>query len=472
MRKRLLPLLALILSGCAVGPDYQAPEPQAPAQFTEAHSDGVFSRSDEARFWGGFDDPLLADLIDDVLSANQDLEAAVARFKRADALLRGSRREQLPTIGASASAASQHLAAAERASVTGDDDIELYQVSANASWEPDLFGRLRRATEARSARLESARAELDALQVALVGQVASSYFELRGLQQQLAVARRNVELQRDSLTIVDARMQAGRSTRFDVMRARSQLESTRAAIPDLQADIRARMHRIAVLTGQAPGSLIPRLSTPVALPTAMPVIPVGSPGSVLRRRPDIRVAERDLAAATADIGVATADLFPRFSLDALLGSVALDSSNLFTGPAESRRVALGIDWTFLNFGRVRARIDAQDAQAQAALAEYRQVVLEALEETENRLVRYHRAQLRSERLAAAAEAASDAAALARTRYDQGYIGYFEVLDAEREQLNTQNALEQSRTVTVLAMVNLYRSLAGAPQEAATTASVN
>ncbi|BES72793.1 hypothetical protein RE428_38110 [Marinobacter nanhaiticus D15-8W] len=260
MHRVSLLLAVVLLAGCAVGPDYEHPAVDAPDQFTEVHSGLPFDRAQEARFWSGFDDPILADLIDQVLSANQDLKVAVARYERADALLRGSRREQLPTVGASASAASQHLAAAERSSIDGDDDIELYEVNANASWELDLFGRLRRASEAQAARFEAAGAELDALQVALVGQVASSYFELRGLQQQLDVAQQNVQIQRDSLGIVEARLEAGRSTNFDVMRARSQLESTRAAIPELQAEIRTRMHRIAVLTGQAPGSLIDALS--------------------------------------------------------------------------------------------------------------------------------------------------------------------------------------------------------------------
>ncbi|BES72794.1 hypothetical protein RE428_38120 [Marinobacter nanhaiticus D15-8W] len=163
--------------------------------------------------------------------------------------------------------------------------------------------------------------------------------------------------------------------------------------------------------------------------------------------------------------------FPRFSLDALIGSVALDSSDLFTSSSESRRVALGIDWTFLNFGRVRARIDARDAEASAALAQYEQVILEALEETENLLVRYHRFQDRTALLKEASQAARNAAELARTRYERGYIGYFEVLDAEQELLDTENALERSRTSTVLSMVNLYRSLAGAPLEPESTASV-
>lgn len=464
MRKRFLALAPLLLAGCAVGPDYQAPDVQAPEQFTESDSTAAFSAADEARFWGGFDDPLLASLIQDVLTDNPSLQAALARYQRADALVRGSKAEQLPEIGASASAASQHLSVAER-SGSSDANIDLYEVNANASWELDLFGQLRRASEAEVARLQAAGSEVNALKVSLAGEIAASYFELRGLQQQLSVARGNVQIQRDSLDIVRSRLEAGRSTRFDVRRAEAQLERTRAALPQLEADVRVQMHRIAVLTGRAPGELIPRLSAPEPLPTALPVIPPGTPGDVLRRRPDIRVAERQLAAATADIGVATADLYPHFSLNALVGSVALDSGNLFTGSAESRSIGLGIDWSFLNFGRVRSRIDAADADAQAALANYRQVILDALEETENRLVRYARAQQRTERLAASAAAARDAANLARTRYEQGYIGYFEVLDAEREQLDSENALEQGRTASVLAMVNLYRALAGAPGSA-------
>ncbi|WP_111494692.1 efflux transporter outer membrane subunit [Marinobacter bohaiensis] len=463
MRKRYLALAPLLLAGCAVGPDYQAPDVQAPEQFSEARDSAPFSAADEARFWGGFNDPVLADLIDDVMTDNQTLQAALARFERADALLRGARADRMPTIGASASARSQHLAEAERTSAdTGDADVDVYRVSANASWELDLFGRLRRASEAQAARLQAAGAELDALRVSLAGEVAASYFELRGLQQQLDVARNNVRIQRESLDIVRSRLDAGRSTRFDERRAEAQLERTRAALPQLEADVRVRMHRIAVLSGRAPGELIPRLSEAEPLPSALPLIPAGTPGDVLRRRPDILAAERQLAAATADIGVATADLYPRFSLDALLGSVAVDGGDLFSAGAESRAVGLGIDWSFLNFGRVRSRIDAADADAQAALANYRQAILDALEETENRLVRYARAQERTERLQASARAAREAAELARTRYEQGYIGYFEVLDAEREQLDSENALEQGRTASVLAMVNLYRALAGAP----------
>lgn len=337
MHKSIVLLTALTwLSGCAVGPDYQPVEPDAPERFLEAPQTPSGS-ADEQRFWAGFEDPMLAGLIRQTLDANRDLRAALARYQRAEALLRGSRAEQLPNVGVSASAAEQHLADVERTPPgAGDDRVELYQAAAGLSWELDLFGRLRRASEAQRAELGAAGADLAALQVALVGQLATSYFELRGLQQQLLVARSNVDNQRQSLEIVRSRLDAGRGTAFDQVRAVAQLEATRAVIPDLQAAVRARMFRIAVLTGQNPGALVDELGPPAPLPESLPVIPVGSPGEVLRRRPDIRAAERRLAAASARIGVATADLFPSFSLDALIGSVASDSGDLFSA---TRRVS-------------------------------------------------------------------------------------------------------------------------------------
>ncbi len=450
-----------LLAGCAVGPDYQAPATPEPDTFSEGRqaSGGV----DQQRFWQGFDDPMLAQLIDQTLAANHTLEGAVARYERAAALLYGAERDQWPSVTANASAAEQYLAGIEQSPPgAGPERVQRYQAGLAANWELDLFGRLRRATEAQRAELDAAGADLGAVQVALAGQLASSYFELRGLQQQYRVAQQSVALQQQSLDIVEARVEAGRGTEFDQVRARAQLERTRAELPILQAGIRAAMHRIAVLTGQPPLALVGTLSPPAQLPEALPTIPVDSPGEVLRRRPDIAAAERRLAAATARIGVATADLFPRFTLSGLLGTVAADTSDLFTGPAESRRVALGIDWTFLDHGKVKARIEAAGADSRAALASYQQAVLEALEEAETRLVRYQRAQEREGRLKRAMTDAEQAVELARTRYEQGFIGYFEVLTAEQEFTATRDAAVRSRTAVTLAMVDVYRALVGAP----------
>lgn len=451
-----------LLTGCAVGPDYQVPATPEPQAFSGGE-DILAGRTDQQRFWRGFDDPLLEQLIAQTLTSNLTLEEALARYERAAALLYGAERDQWPSLTASASATEQHLADIEQSPPgTGPERVQRFQAGVVASWELDLFGRLKRATEAQRAELEATGADLSAMQLALAGQLTNSYFELRGLQQQYQVAHRNLALQQQSLDIVEARVDAGRGTEFDKARAQVQLERTRAELPALQADIRAAMHRIAVLTGQPPLALVEQLSAQSGLPEVVPMIPVDTPGDVLRRRPDIAAAERRLAAATARIGVATADLFPRFTLSGLLSSVAVDSGDLFTGSAESRRVALGIDWTFLDHNRVKARIDAAGADNRAALASYQQTVLEALEEVETRLVRYQRAQQRDDRLAQAMNNAEKAVDLAHARYEEGFIGYFEVLTTEQEYVSTRDAAVRSRTEVILAMVDVYRSLMGAP----------
>ena len=276
------------------------------------------------------------------------------------------------------------------------------------------------------------------------------------------MAEQNVELQQASLDIVSARLDAGRGTEFDRVRAQAELDALRAAVPQRRADVQLSLHRLAVLTGQPPAALNEQLAAPQELPPMNARIPVGTPADVLRRRPDIQAAERRLAAATARIGVATADLFPRFTLGALLGSVVGSDGDLFTAGAESRSVTLGIDWTFLDVEGVRARIAAADATGAERLAQYQQAVLLALEETENGLVRYRHAQERSRWLLASSEAAQAAVAQARLRYEQGYIEYFEVLDAEQQLTGVRSDLVQSRIETATAMVSVYRSLAGAP----------
>ncbi len=460
----------VLLTACTVGPDFQTvyqKDDQSlsvlqPEAFSAEHEHGDFGPA-QRRFWQGFEDPLLEQLVQQTLSVNQTIMGAMARYERAGALLDGARRNQLPSVTAQAMASETRPSSLEPAAAGGGPArFETYQAGILASWELDMFGRLRRAHELREAELSAAGADLQALRVAMVGDLASSYFRLRGLQAQYDVANRNVTLYETSLEIVSARVDAGRGTDFDRLRARTRLDRARADLPSLEADIRTEMHRIAVLTGQEPGALIEVLGKAQPLPGTMPTIPVDSPGELLRRRPDIMAAEQRLAAATARIGVATADLFPRFTLGGLLGSVAGDADDLFTGPAESRNVALGIDWTFLDHGRVRARIDAADADSRAALADYQQTVLSALEEAENRLVQYNRIQQRVQFLAKAEAQAHQAVALARTRHEGGLIAYFEVLGAEQELATAREAAVQSRTAEVVAMVDVYRTLAGPP----------
>lgn len=458
-----LAMLSLALAACAVGPDYVRPNTlTAPARFARASTSPVAQpgRVDTA-FWHGFNDPLLSRLVDDALDANHDLRIALAHYDRANALLRGAKFDVLPTITAQADAADTRASADQLPGVARDArDGESYRVAASASWELDVFGRVRRSVESSRAEAAAGAADLAALQVSIVGEVARGYLELRGLQERLRVARENAGNQQQTLRLVQARYDAGRGTEFDTSRARAQLEATRANVPALEAQVAVAMHRLAVLTGRAPGALIAQLEAPVSLPALPGAIDAGTPGDLLRRRPDVAAAEQRLHAATARIGVATADLFPRFTLGGLIGSQAVDSGALFGRDSETRLVALGIDWSFLDIGRVRARIAAADAEAEGELARYQQTVLRALEDAENALVRHDRARSEDAHREQAALDSANAARLARVRYEAGAADLFEVLDAERTRLQAQDAFAEARTRSATSVVALYKALAG------------
>lgn len=454
-------LAAVLLGACAVGPDYERPD--VPAQETFARDDAVHftNAAMDAEFWRSLGDPLLTSLVDDALAANHDLRIALARYDRARALLGEASLDRFPTVTAGATAADQRASAGQLPGATrADRDVDSYDAAIAAAWELDFFGRVRRNVQGQRAEAAASAADVAVAQVAVVAELAQSYFRLRGLQQQLHVARSNADNQRGSLELVQARLDAGSGTQLDVAQAESQLENTLALIPALESEIAVAAHRIAVLTGRPPAALIAELEQAAPLPALPAQLPAGTPGELLRRRPDVLAAERRLAAATARIGVATADLFPRFTLAGLIGTQALETGALFERDSETRTVALGVDWTFLDVGRVRARIAAADADAAGNLASYEQTVLRALEETENALMRYARLQRERRHLEAAAAAGNEAARLARLRFDGGVADFLQVLDAERAQLETEDRLVQAETRSAVALVALYRSMAG------------
>ncbi len=464
-------LAAALLSACAVGPDHVRPTTALPDTFAgETHEGGApgaaaigpaqVAIGDDA-FWRHFDDPQLDALVEGALAANHDLRIALARYDRARALLRESRLDALPVLTASGEARSARASADQQpGTARADRDGDSFSAGIGASWELDVFGRLRRGIEAGRAEASASADDLRAAQVAIVGEVATGYLELRGLQERLRVAQDNAGNQRDTLRLVEARAAAGQDSDFDTARARAQLATTAARIPALQARIAMTMHRLAVLGGRTPDALRAELAPVRALPALPARIDPGTPGTLLRRRPDVAAAEQRLHAATARIGIATADLFPRFTLGGLLGSQAVDSGALFGRDSETRFVALGIDWSFLDIGRVRARIAASEADAEGELARYRQSVLLALEDTENALVRYARVREEDAQLEQAARDSARAADLARLRFDAGATSLLEVLDAERTRLQAQDAFADGRTRSATGAVSLYRALAG------------
>jgi outer membrane protein, multidrug efflux system len=319
---------------------------------------------------------------------------------------------------------------------------------------------VRRSVEASDAVVESTVAARQDVMVSLISEVARNYFELRGAQNELAVARANVENQRDTLELIETKLRAGRGTELDAARARSQLNSTLSIIPPLEASVKAYIFRLSVLSGQQPGALEAELKAPLPLPGLPKSLSIGRPEDLLRRRPDIREAERALASATARIGIQTADLFPRVTFNGTIGFEATELAKLTKSGGDTYSFGPRITWAALDLGRVRARIAAAKAQAEAEIANYERTVLGALEETETALVYYGQEQARRDYLRLSNTAATDAVNLAKQRFEGGVVDYLTVLDAQRTQLTVQDQLAQSETRTATALVSVYKALGG------------
>ena len=470
MNKRILLSLVVPLAACTVGPDYRRPAVPAIEHFARAEASSTkVAPVVNAEFWEAFHDMQLTALVEQALTANNDLRVSLARYDGEKALLRGAKLDYYPSVTMSGNTGHQKLSVDQAYGFPRSNDI--HGASVNAGWELGLSGKVRRDVEAHRAEAAARVEDLKALQIIIVGQVASAYMDLRGTQERLRVAHGNLDNQREILRIVGARREAGRSSDFDVARARTQFESATSRVFALEAQIAVDQHRLAVLTGRPPGSLIAELDVLGPLPALPAAVDPETPAVLLRRRPDVAAAEQRLHAATARIGVATADLFPRVSLAGLLGTFVFRSGDLFTSRRETSLLGLSIDWSFLDAGRVRARIAATDAAAAGLLSQYQQTVLLALEDTENALILYARTRSEDEHLERAAAESSHAAQLAREQLRAGAIGVYEVLDAEREQLRAQDAFAEGRTRSLVAAVTLFKALAGGwPQHMSASAS--
>lgn len=461
--------VALFLAGCAaVGPDHQRPAPTLGDAFVQPGSAAPNAQpvgADIATFWRGFNDPVLSALVDQAIAANTDVRIAQARLQEARAGLDEADAAGRPGLGISGSAERSVQPLTQRPGTTRSERTgTAYDASFIAQWEIDLFGGLRRASEAAGARLSASEAGLHAARTSVVAEVARTYLQLRGVQERLGVTEASLGNQREALRITQARVDAGRNTELDLARARGLVASTEAALPALQAEVERNVLRLATLTAQPPRALFTQLSTPQPLPslpvTDLAALPVGTPQAWLQRRPDLIAAERQLAAATADIGVATASLYPRLTLSGLLGFNAPRLGDLFDSASARYAAGAGISWTPFDGGATRARIRASEARAQQALASFDQSVALALEETEGAFSAYTRNTERASRLDEASRQADEAARLARVRFDAGVTDFLAVLDAEREVLNNRDQLVQTRVGTAVALVNVYRALGG------------
>ena len=455
----LAPVAAAVLAACAVGPDYEAPETKVAEAFGSAQGATYTSEQGVARFWETFNDPTLDQLIKLSLAENHDLRIAMTRVHEARALRRDAAFDLAPSINAGGGYTKTRNSTAIALPGTSRE-TELYDAGFDAFWELDFFGGVRRGLESSTALLGAVEAARRDAYVIVTAEVTRTYFELRGQQQQLDVARRNVVNQQGTLDLANARLDAGSGTEFDTARAQSQLSSTLGSISPLEAAVARSIHRLSVLVGREPNALVQDLSALKDLPALPGIVPVGDPAGLLRRRPDIRIVERELASATARVGVAVADLFPRVTFTGSAGYVATESGALGDSGTDGYVLAPGISWGIFDLGNVQARIAAANWRKEGALLRYEQTVLQALEETENSLVTHARARDRLVHDEAAVRASSTAAGLARVRYENGASDFLQVLAAERNLLETEDRLARSRTEAATSLIAVYKSLGG------------
>ena len=450
------------LNGCAVGPNFHPPKTEVSSAFGNGSQTNMTPAATAVTWWQGFNDPRLNSLVAQAVTNNPDLRIATAHVLEARALRMGAVADFFPV--ANANAGWTKALASENSSPIplprSQREMSLYNAGFDATWELDLFGHVRRAVQADTALVAATVATRQDVLVTLISEVARNYFELRGAQNQLAVARGNVENQRETLDIALAKSKAGRATELDTARARAQLDATLALIPPVEAAVKHAIHRLGILTGQPPTALESELAQAAPIPTLPPLVNIGNPAELLRRRPDIRSAERSLAAATARIGVETSELFPRVSFNGNLGVQASQFASLTKGSSDTYSFGPSITWAALDLGHVLARIKAANARADGQLAGYEKTVLNALEETENALVDFGHEQVRRDYLRTSERSATQALTLARQRYDGGIDDFLTVLDAQRSQLSIQAQLAQSETRTATSLVAIYKALGG------------
>jgi multidrug efflux system outer membrane protein len=458
MGSRVLPIGALVLlAACAApGPDYRAPDSAGlgmPRSWQGAQP-GASPRDDLATWWRTLGDPMLDELLAAALAAGPDVKVAQARLREARARRDIADAARLPTIGASASASRT------RSEAGAGSSRSTYDAGLDASWEPDLFGGQRRAREAASADLEAAMEDLRATQVALAAEVALNYVQVRALQARLQIARANLATQSETLQLTQWRAQAGLTSSLDVEQARAAVEQTRAQIPSLDSSLAGARNRLAILRGTPPGSLDARLAPAASIPAVPGTIAIGIPADTLRQRPDLRAAERRLAAETARVGQQEAERFPSLTLGGSIGLESLTVGGLLEREALVAQLVARLAATLFDGGRLRGQVEAQSAVRERALHSYEAAVLAALEDVENALAQLANTRVRREALANAADAARNAALYAEQRYSAGITDFQTVLDTQRTLLSAQDNLKSTEAEQASALIRLYKALGG------------
>lgn len=471
MKRHIAPFVSILaLAGCAVGPDYVPPETPTAPQFLGSSEAGATPEQVLERWWAHFGDEELNKLVTDAVRSNVDLRGAIARVNQARAIRQETFLNLFPTVTSDfiytrTQTPTQTFAGGAFPSNSPYIENEYYNIGLDAVWEIDIFGRVRRGVESKTAESEASVAELhDAVRI-LVAEVARTYFDLRGMQLQIQVAEQNARTQEQVVKVAEALFKGGQSTEFDVVRSRAQHSTTLAAVPPLKARAQADMYRLAVLCGKQPQELVSALQAAKPLPAYAGPISIGDPAGLLKRRPDIQAAERMLHAATANIGVQQGELFPKVMFSGSLGFQSNEFSGLSGSQAGQYVTTPAITWPAFNLGRILAHIDQAEAAQQQALARYEQAVLIALEETEGSLVSFGAARSRRDHLQDSVKQSAKAVSIARTQYENGLIDLLPVLDAQRVVLSNQLQLAESETSLLVSLVTLFKSLGGGWNEA-------
>jgi multidrug efflux system outer membrane protein len=443
-----------------------------PTAWSEASYTGVVTQPAElARWWEQFNDPMLTGLVDRAVGSNLDLRLAEERIRQARALRDVAESAAWPTVNVngtySRSRTSENAIAPSSQSSGGSPFFRgsssgqnLFRTGFDSSWEIDVFGGVRRSVEAADATIESTIEDRRDVLVTLMGDVAQNYIALRGFQKRLAVARNNLKAQQESLEISRVRYEAGLASDLEVAQSEALVNSTAADIPTLEALIKQAGHRLDVLLGLHPGELEGELSTETPIPALPPEAHVGLPSELLRRRADIRRAERQLAAATAEIGVATADLYPKFSLSGAFGVSSVSASTWFSAPSRFWNVGPTISWPVFDAGRIRANIRVRNAQQEQALTTYEKTILTALEDVENALVNYANEQARYRSLTDAVAANRRALQLSDELYKNGLVDFLNVIVSRLALFTSESNLAQSEATMATNLVALYKALGG------------
>lgn len=451
--------LALLPACALVGPDYQPPAAKVPNAFS--HRVGPQQPADDAtllKWWEIFGDPVLNSLVQRAVQGNLDLKTAYARVREARHLLGVALGRVMPAVDGSGQATRQRTS--ENTGVPGGVVGTSYSLQMDASWEIDLFGRIRRSIEAARADFQASEEDRRDALITLYAEVARVYLEVRTAQVRLITTAENIASQKEVLALTQARFRNGLASALDVAQAEQVLAGTEAEVPPIRIDLAQNLSALAVLLGQPPGSLDQELAAPGLVKVPQHIAAIGVPADLLRRRPDIRAAERRVAAQSARVGVATADLYPSFTIFGTIGLSATDSGDLFTSGSRFFSVGPGFSWNLFQGGAIRSQIRAADARLEQALLEYQQTVLGALSEVENALVSHEQLRLQTSILQRAVLAARRTLKLSVSLYKEGLADFQSVLDAQRTLFESSDQLVQVTGSAAGALVKLYKALGG------------